>query len=119
MHGVLNALSISLTPPPPLFLPYLPPAVADPLPHARRYNRENQDAMARMGAIKPLVELLVMTNPIDVQAMAALAITEISRSNFKNQSSSAEQGAVSFLVSQCRSTQEGSEPVKAEAAVQI
>ena len=72
--------------------------------------------MARMGAIKPLVELLAMTNPIDVQAMAALAITEISRSNFKNQSSSAEQGAVSFLVSQCRSTQEGSEPVKAEAA---
>ena len=72
--------------------------------------------MARMGAIKPLVELLAATNPIDVQAMAALAVTEIARNNVKNQTSAADLGAVSFLVSQCRSAQEGAEVVKAEAA---
>ena len=51
--------------------------------------------------------------------MAALAVTEICRNNFANQTATAELGAISSLVQQLRGgavASAGAEEVKAEAA---
>jgi hypothetical protein len=69
-----------------------------------------------------------MRGPPGVQAMAALAVTEISRNNFANQTACADNGSIASLVAQLRLSGArgardaispavpGTEEVKAEAA---
>lgn len=66
--------------------------------------RFNQDAIASMGGITPLVLLCEPSVPPEVQAQAVLALAELSRHNRENQTTIAEAFAIQLLVSLMRTT---------------
>ena len=82
----------------------------------------NQDAMATMGGLKPLVEQLQSSRPDGghnstlSQANAALALGTICRKNEPNQSAVAELGALSQLGTLLRTSNGSKGMVEAEAA---
>ena len=72
------------------------PALHDVI--ARRFNRENQDAMASMEAVPLVSALLAQDYGREVQSMAAMALTEICRDNSANQTTAADLGVVASVV---------------------
>jgi hypothetical protein len=78
-----------------------------------RHNRDNQDAVARMGGIKPIVQLLESSST-DVTSYAASALMEISRGNLPNQKTVVDLGAVGQLGNLIKTSND--ERVKAEVA---
>ena len=81
-----------------------------------RSNKQNQDTIAgEMGGLKPLIALLdSIGNPPDVQAYAAFALMEITKSNSVNQKMVVELGGIEQLAVLMRQSMH--EEVKAEAA---
>ena len=78
-------------------------------------NHDNQDAMAKMGGIRPLVQLLESSgSDSEVAAYAASALMEISRDNAANQQSVVESGGVAQLATIMKSSSNAE--VKAEVA---
>ena len=65
---------------------------------------DNQQTIAAMGGITPLVMLCEMSVPAEVQAEAVLALAELSRHNRENQTAIAEAGGMHLLVALLRST---------------
>ena len=65
---------------------------------------DNQEAIASMGGITPLVALCSASTPPEVQAQAVFALTELSRHREENQTAIAETGAIALLSSLMRST---------------
>ena len=79
------------------------------------HNADNQDAIAKMGGLKPLVNLLSAGgNDMNVQANAASALMEITRSNRANQQSVVDNMGVSALALLMKNSPHAK--VKAEAA---
>ena len=78
-------------------------------------NRENQDSIAELGGILPLVGLTAIGGSTpEVCAQAVFALTEVSRSNKENQTSIADNGAISSLAALLRHGD--SQPVKTEVS---
>ena len=79
-------------------------------------HRANQDSIASLGGIMPLVKLTERGHghTADVQAQAVLALTELSRHNKELQTGISEHGAISSLVTLLK--QSGSPIVEAEVA---
>lgn len=89
---------------------------ASALAQIARFNRENQDKIAAAGGMVPLVALLMSSNSVEVQEMAALAVTEVCRSNNANKSNAMEHGTISLLIEQMKDGLKSSDAVQAEAA---
>lgn len=78
-------------------------------------NRDNQESIATMNGIIPLVALThTGAASSEVQAQAVLALTEVSRHNHENQTTIADNGALSSLAALMRNGD--SQAVKAEVA---
>ena len=76
-------------------------------------HRDNQEAIARMNGLQPLVMMLSASGTPEMQAMAALALAAICRDNPDNQGAVADLGAITQLVALIRT---GTPEVKAEVA---
>ena len=76
-------------------------------------HRDNQEAIARMNGLQPLVMMLSTSSTPEMQAMAALALADICRDNPDNQGAVADLGAITQLVALIRT---GTPEVKAEVA---
>lgn len=62
------------------------------------HNIDNQDSIARMNGVQPLVNMLASSNEAEVQEQAAFALAELCRENALNQ----QAVAVSLAAYACR-----------------